>query len=362
MDCTIVGGGLVGMMTARELAAGGLRVRLFERGECGRESSWAGGGILSPLAPWDMPEAVTRLAAWSQRHYPLLTEALADETGIDAEWTQSGLLSLDPDAAAAARAAAWAREHGVRLEVLDAPGVARIEPHCRPAAQALWLPEIAQVRNPRLLRALKRALAIAGVAVEEHTGVTGLLVADDRVRGVRTEAGAVFESGCVVVAGGAWSGALLEPLGVRTDIAPVKGQMLMYRCEPGLVRSIVQDRGRYAVPRRDGHVLFGSTLEETGFDRSVTARALEELTAAAAALVPALSACPLVRHWAGLRPGSRDGVPSVGPVPGIAGLYINAGHFRNGVLLAPASARLLADIVTGRSPVVDPAPYRLHPA
>ena len=360
MDCLVIGGGLVGMMTARELAAGGLRVRLLERGECGRESSWAGGGILSPLSPWDMPEAVSLLAAWSQRRYPALAAGLADETGIDAEWTQSGLLSLDPDAGTAARAAAWAREHGARLETLDAAGVARLEPLCRPAAQALWLPEVAQIRNPRLLRALKRSLEIAGVALDEHTGVSELLSRAGRIAGVRTEDGEIIEADCVIVAGGAWSGILLEPLGIRTDIRPVKGQMLMYRAEPGLVRCILQDHGRYAVPRRDGHVLFGSTLEESGFDRSVSDGARAELTAAAASLVPALAACPLVRHWAGLRPGSTDGVPSIGPVPGVAGLYVNAGHFRNGVLLAPASARLLADIVLGRPPILEPAPYSLH--
>jgi glycine oxidase len=358
--CLIAGGGLVGMMCARELAAAGWRVRLVERGECGRASSWAGGGILSPLAPWEMPAAVGRLAAWSQREYPRLAGELVRETGIDSEWTRSGLLTLDPAPATIVRAGDWAQAYGATLELLDARGVAAHEPHSRPARQGLYLPEVAQVRNPRLLRALRLSLENAGVAIEERCGAVELLAGGDRIRGVRTASGAVFEADCVIVASGAWSGELLAPFGIRSDIRPVKGQMLMYRTAPGTVRCILQGEGRYAVPRRDGHVLFGSTLEDVGFDAATTEDARAALADAAAGLLPVLADAPLVNHWAGLRPGSREGVPAIGAVPDCAGLYVNAGHFRNGVLLAPASARLLADLLLGRPPIVDPSAYPLR--
>lgn len=356
----IVGGGLVGMMCARELAAAGWRVRVVERGECGRASSWAGGGILSPLSPWEMPVAVSRLAAWSQTEYPHLVEILRRETGIDAEWTRSGLLTLDPAPATVTRAENWARGYGAVLRILDARGIAVHEPHSRPARLGLHLPEVAQVRNPRLLRALRAQLENTGVLVEERCGAVELLDQAGRICGVRTESGAVFEADCVIVAAGAWSGEVLAPLGIRNDIRPVKGQMLMYRTVPGTVRSVLQSEGRYAVPRRDGHVLFGSTLEDSGFDDATTVDARDALAAAAVELLPVLAEAPLVNHWAGLRPGSREGVPAIGAVPGHTGLFVNAGHYRNGVLLAPASARLLADILLGRPPIVDPSVYPLR--
>jgi glycine oxidase len=160
-----------------------------------------------------------------------------------------------------------------------------------------------------------------------------------------------------VVAGGAWSGELLEPTGIHLPIQPVRGQMILFKGAPGLVSRITLYQGRYAIPRRDGHVLFGSTLEYTGFDKQTTSAARRELTQAAVELLPRLGDLPIERHWAGLRPGSPDGTPLVGPHPEIDNLYINAGHFRNGVVLGLASARLLADLLLQGTPDVDSSPY-----
>lgn len=355
-DCIIIGGGLIGMLTARELAAAGAEVTVIDRGQMGCEASWAGGGILSPLYPWRYSAPVSELAAWSQLRYPELTAELAEESGVDPEWTRSGLLMLgfeDED-----QARDWAQHWQASLEVLDADGVSACE-----AALAgshlggLWMPDIAQVRNPRLMRALRGSLERRGVRLQEGLEVTGLVVNQDRVHGVDTEGGRL-DADHVVVASGAWSAALLAEAGIDLDVQPVRGQMIVFAGPSGLLHRIVLDHGRYLIPRRDGRVLAGSTLEYVGFDKATTAEAFDDLKAAAGRLVPALADLPVERHWAGLRPGSPTGVPFIGPVGGVEGLYVNTGHFRNGVVLGPASARLAADLVLDRVPIVDPQPYR----
>ena len=177
------------------------------------------------------------------------------------------------------------------------------------------------------------------------------------VGGVKTS-GADFQAGTVVIAGGAWSGQIMGLLGREIPIKPVRGQMLMFRTHPGLIEHIVLIKDRYFIPRRDGRILVGSTLEEAGFDKSTTDRARAELTEFALTYLPGLADYPLEKHWSGLRPASPESVPMISAVPEFEGLYINAGHFRNGVVLGLASARLLVDIMLSRPPVISPEPYQ----
>lgn len=353
-DVIVVGGGLIGMLVARELTLAGVAVTLVERGELGHEASWAGGGILSPLYPWRYPDAVNRLSYWSQGYFPRLAAQLAEETGIDPEWTQSGLVALEP---CSDDVIAWAKRWGSAVECLQPSMLAQLEPQLAAQHQRVqWWPGIAQIRNPRLTKALSRGLALAGVTLRTGEAVTGLVSEAGRVRGVRTPRERLYAD-AVVVAAGAWSGELLGPLAAEWGIEPVRGQMLLFRAPSDLVRHIMLREGHYLVPRRDGRVLAGSTVEYVGFDRTTTAEARRDLHAAALALVPALADYAVERHWAGLRPGSREGIPLIGPHPEQAGLYMNVGHFRNGVVIGPASARLLVDILLKRAPVVDPRPY-----
>ncbi len=361
-DFIIIGGGLIGMLVARELRAAGASVSVLERGHCGREASWAGGGILSPLYPWRYPRAVTALAAWGQHAYPGLAAALAEESGTDPELTLSGMLIVD--AADRPEALAWAAQHKVRIETPGPREWPAIEPALSCAktdvagTTALWMPDIAQVRNPRLVRALRDSLIKSGVTVREGVEVRGLHNENGRVTGVLTDQGTV-QAGAVVVAGGAWSAALLKTVGIDLPMAPVRGQMLLFRAAPGLLTRMVMRHYRYLIPRRDGRILAGSTLEQVGFDKTTTHRATEKLQSAALDLVPALENCPIEHQWTGLRPGNPTGVPYIGAHPTIGGLYVCTGHYRNGVVLAPASARLLADLALGRPPDLDPAPYAL---
>lgn len=352
----VIGGGLLGLLSARELVSAGLKVRLVEMGHIGRASSWAGGGILSPLYPWRYDDPITELARWSQARYAELAARLHAESGIDPEWTQSGMLLLDTSDRGAAQT--WARRFGYRLETLTEEALRECEPALGVAGGALWMPEVAQVRNPRLVQSARAALLKQGVVIEEQCEVSGLSVRAGRVTGVHTARGEMTAE-VVVVAAGAWSRQLLAGLDIHPEIRPVRGQMLLFKGVPDMVTRIILGERHYVIPRRDGRVLVGSTMEEAGFDDSTTATARAELEAAAFRLVPGLRDFAVERHWAGLRPGSPTGVPYIGEHPQVAGLFLNSGHFRNGVVMAPASARLLVDLVVGRGPIVDPAPYAL---
>lgn len=356
-DVIIIGGGIIGMLTARELSLAGASVSIIEKGDTARESSWAGGGILSPLYPWRYDDAVTRLARHSQRVYPALCAELLEATGIDPEYEPSGLLILDHGELDAALE--WTGRWGLSAELIDPARACELEPELKPATpRALWMPQIAQVRNPRLTQALRVDIEKRGVRVLTQTPVTGIRIEGERARGVETPGG-LIEGGQLIACAGAWTAELLDGLGHRPEIEPVRGQMVMFHADPGLIRRITLCQDHYAIPRRDGRVLFGSTLEHQGFDKRTTSRAREELYALAIELLPALRRFPIERHWAGLRPGSPGGVPFIGRHPRAQNLFVNAGHFRNGVVLGPASARLAADLVLEREAVVDPAAYAL---
>lgn len=354
---TVIGGGIVGLTTAWALREAGMAVRVLERGRVGREASWAGGGILCPLYPWRYPAAVQALAWRAAAAYPGWAARLAAGTGIDPEWTASGLLMLDGDEESAV-AASWAQRWGQALETVPAARLRQLESALAPSAGlALRLPGMAQVRNPRLLQALRQALVQRDVDLREHCPVSGFGIEAGQVTSLCTPRGPLPVTGPVVVAAGAWSGDLLAGLGAPVPVAPVKGQMLLFEAPPGLIGHVVLRKDRYAIPRRDGHILFGSTVEQAGFDKTPDPAIGDRLRADAVDLIPALAQARLAAHWAGLRPGSPAGVPVIAPHPVIAGLWVNAGHFRNGVLLAPAAAELLADLLLARAPALDPAPY-----
>lgn len=365
MRILVVGAGAIGLLTALSLAREGAEVALLDQGPLGGESSWAGGGIVSPLYPWRYSPAVTALSHWSQDFYPGLAERLLAETGIDPEVHVTGLYWLDLEDEA--EALAWAAREQRPLRSVEMAAVQRAVPVLACGfSHAIQMTGVANVRNPRLIKALRMALQQQpNVSLHEHRAVTGFIREGERVCGVQTATGEL-RADRVVIAAGAWSGELLAGLGLGLPVEPVKGQMILYKCAEDFLPSMVLAKGRYAIPRRDGHILIGSTLEFAGFDKTPTETALDSLKASALDLLPALTDAEVVGHWAGLRPGSPDGVPFIGPVPGFEGLWLNCGHYRNGLVLAPASCRLLTDLLLEREPIVDPRPYapagRLTPA
>lgn len=358
-DITIIGGGIIGLLTAREFIKAGATVTIIEKNELGRESSWAGGGILLPLYPWRQPDAITRLVIQSLKLYPALASQLTAETQIDPEWNPCGLLIVkNPDITAAVD---WCNANNIL---------------CRPAGadffnmlntvpdQPLWLPEIAQARNPRLAKSLKQDMINKGATLIEHCELKAVNVTKNRITSIDTSSGQ-FAVNQLIIAAGAWTGQLFRQFfstttGDAPKIAPVKGQMLLFDAQPETLSYMVLDGDQYLIPRRDGKILAGSTVEQDNFNKTTTTEARDRLQAFALNLLPPLKNFPIVNHWAGLRPGTEHGIPYIDKHPEIGNLWVNAGHFRNGLAMGPASAQLMADLVLQRNPQVAPEPYQLN--
>lgn len=351
LDAVIIGAGINGLLSALHLAREGLRVGIVERGEPARESTWAGAGILSPLLPWDYGMEVNALCLRGSKLWPGWIESLRGADRIDPEYVASGMLALS--VADLSTALAWCRENAWRAEAAGAaPAGAEVADE-----SGIWLPDVAQVRNPRLAQALTAACREAGIHLWTNTPAQGWTRRDSRIEALHTTAGEL-RAGAYVACAGAWSRSLLAEAVGCPDIHPVRGQILQFQAAPGLLPCILYQEGRYLVPRRDGLILAGSTLEHVGFDKSTTREALDDLLTFSLKVLPALRDAKLVRHWAGLRPGSPGNIPTISAHPSIDNLYINSGHYRYGVTMAPASAELLCDLMLNRTPAIYPTPYR----
>jgi len=360
-DFLVIGGGALGLLTTREIASSDATVEVIDAGVAGREASWAGGGIISPLRPWEEAAAVLRLWRWSEARFPTAAGQLHDETGIDPQWSRCGLLYhlAGQDFGIAAQ---WYENNDVKIEKTAPESNAPAESiSCPPGYSALFLPDIAHIRNPRLLRALRRSLDLSrNVSIRENAAARTLHVENDLVTHGVLENGEHIQAQRFIVTAGAWSPQFLDaiPPPIPT-IEPVKGQMVAFAARPGLLPHMVYRDGRYLIPRMDGTILAGSTVEHAGFDKHPTPEALDVLRNFAIETLPVLRHVAVTHHWAGIRPGSPGGIPYIGPHPAIRNLYFNCGHFRNGLATSLASARLLADILLQRTPAMPAEPYAL---
>jgi len=350
-DVLIIGAGVMGMLSALELAEAGQRVVIVDKGQAGLEASWAGGGIISPLYPWRYAPPITALATWSQNAFPDLIARLRDSTGIDPELLSNGMLVTATNEREKALAWGSGLARAV-IEITDDEAQA-LEPHVRLDETPLWMPGVSSVRNPRMGQALRQiCMHHPRIQLLEHHEVQ---VSGDLDSPVVSSHGKKFVADRIVLTTGAWTGGLLSGLDLACPIKPMKGQMLLFSpCE--LVSRVVLANGRYAIPRADGRIVFGSTLEDVGFQRTPDRDAFESLYASALAMIPALDNVDLEAQWAGFRPGSPEGMPWIGAITDT--LWVNSGHFRNGVVLSPASSRLLCDLMMDRTPIVDPLPYQ----
>ncbi len=336
----IIGAGAVGCLSALELVQRGWRVTVVERGRLGMESSWAGGGILFPLLPWNYTEPVNRLALAGAAHHATLCEQLLAETGIDPQFQMCGMRILPPFDLAVARQ--WCQAHSIASEL---------------ESESLWLPQVAQARNPRLMQALRALMLKRGVTLLEHTQLLPLQQDSGRVNAWQDSEGHVFDADIFVLTAGAWSQGLLGRHALSLRMKPMRGQMLLYQLPPATLPSLLYQEDFYLIPRMDGHILAGSTVEDVGFNKATTPAIATLLATRAAALLPQLADAEIIKHWSGLRPGSPDNVPVIARHPAFDNLYLNTGHFRYGVTMAPASAEILASLVCGEAPAVNAEAY-----
>jgi glycine oxidase len=347
-SCLILGGGINGLFSALLLRQAGHDVAVLDQVATGRESSWAGAGILSLLLPWNYGSEVNALARRGRAAWPEWANRLSTASGIDPEYRLCGMVALEVVQRDAALA--WCDAHAEPVAALP-PSLAHLEHR-----DSLWLPNVAQARNPRIMQALRKAALQVGIAIHEHTPANRLLSNGTMVSGVETPSG-VFSADSVLVAAGAWSGSLLAEYGHSPEITPIRGQIVLFKAEPGLLPCVIYQLGHYLVPRADGYILAGSTLEEVGFDKSTTLQARVELLDFAYSLLPELRRAEIVTQWAGLRPGSPGNVPTIDRHPELENLYVNSGHFRYGVTMAPAAAEVLLNRMLGTTTAVDTAPY-----
>ncbi len=360
VDCGVIGGGVIGLSIARELAGRGLSVAVVPGGPRKESSSWAAAGILPPAPmPTDMASAPNdALTAASDRLHRDWAVELLEETGIDNGLRRCGGLHLAGDERGLARlgetAGEW-RRRGARAELLSAADVAADEPAFAEAVErgrilgAMLLPDEMQIHSAKHLEAVAASCRLRGVTILDGQEVRSLSISGGRIESVETASGTVTAARWVLAAG-AHSEKLAPSVGLSLSTRPIRGQIALVHPGRAVLSRIVNRGLDYMLQREDGRLLIGSTIEDAGFDHSTTPEAIARLLAFARQLMPSLEHAPVEHTWAGLRPGSADGLPTIGPIPGFDNAFVAAGHFRAGVHQSTGTAVIVADLVTGLRP------------
>ena len=359
-DVIIVGGGIVGLSAARALAATGAKTVVIERARVGAEASTAAAGMVAPQAETAEDSPLLELALRGRDHHLALAPALEAETGLGVDLACRGLIELaftDEDMRRLEARRAWQTRRGLAAEALGPAEVRESEPNVNPAVcGGLYIPGDRCVDNVRLVRALAASAVARGASIVTGRPVTGLVVEGGVVAGVKagTE---VFRAPVVINAMGAWA-SLLEGDPLPPPVEPVRGHIVAFDMVPALLRHVVCSPRGYLVPRADGRTLAGSTTERAGFDKIVTAAGLGTVLAIALEIAPILGDVRVADSWAGLRPGTPDGLPVIGP-GALPGLFHAAGLYRNGILMGPLVGEIVAGLVHGLASPVDLAPFSI---
>ena len=361
-DVVVVGGGIIGLAVAYYLAREQVQVTLVERSAVGHEASWAAAGYLSYQGGSSTPGARLDLLRTSCLMYDGWLEEWQEFTAADTGFWRCGLLELclsDVEAQEMQDRLAWQQAAGFKIDWLDAAAVRQRQPHLAPdipVQGGILLPDVAQVRPPRLLKALTETVLRLGVQIRDHTPVTSITRDGDQVTGVTVGSGETIHAPIVINAAGSWA-AQLGPDMSRLPVKPIKGTIVLLETPEPPTRELLDSSQGALYPRPDNKVLLGATVEDVGFDKRVTLASVDQLVHQAMTLIPSLKDATLVKAWSGLRPYSHDSLPYLGPIPGVRGAYTATGHFRNGILLAPITGLLMKEMILGEAPTLPLEPY-----
>lgn len=361
----VLGGGVVGLSLAWELAKRGHAVTLLRSGSAElRSASWAGAGILPPVAIKNIDDPYDQLRSLSHELHHLWASELFSLTGIDTGFRKCGGVYLGTSRAEVATLTAnqfWWEDHGIEFRKLENAELRELEPSLSNENNIIgaWLlPDECQLRNPRHLKALEAACKAQGVQFVEAT-IDRLDVDSHGLATLYDSAGQAYTAEHISLCNGAWARMLMQQVALENGIMPVRGQLLLYQCDSPPIHHIINDGNRYLVARDDGMLLAGSVEEEAGYNCHTTDEAIDLIRQWAETTLPVLQHTPLVRTWAGLRPGSYDGLPYMGKAPGSSNLYVAAGHFRSGLHMSCGTAVIMADLMLGNTPAIDLTAFRV---
>ncbi len=346
-EVLIIGGGIIGLSIARELHKKGVKnITILERREVGKEASHAAAGMLAPNAETERQDDFFHFCNESSKLYLNFAEELFGETGVDIEFDKSGTLYLalnENDSAKIRRRFEWQKSAGLAVEMLSADETRKAEPFVSSAVrESLFFPNDWQTENRKLLHALQKFVGINKIGIRENAEISNLLIENGKVIGAETLRGK-FYAEKVILTAGAWTSLIKASDFAMPKVKPIRGQMISFQTAKPLFEKVIYSARGYLVPRRDGRILIGATVEDVGFDKNLTESGIEFLRETACEIAPSLANLEIREKWAGLRPVSEDGLPILGEFAGIKNLFIATAHYRNGILLAPLTAKILAD-------------------
>ena len=346
-DYIVIGGGVIGMTTSREIAARGASIAIIDRQNFGNGASKVAGGILSSMRPWDENIDSHKLSEESKKNYSEFIFKLQEESGINVEFIKSGLIIMNEEHSEKTKK--WAINNDIKLtQEID-----NNYPEINIPSYSILLPEIYQIRPPLLLNALHKSLQKKSVDMFENSNISNIEIIDNKFRCITLDSGEKIYADNLIITAGAWTDLLLKKIKTSANIKPIRGQMLCVKLKNLTINSIILDEGNYLIPRLDGHVLVGSTMEDVGFMNKTTQIAKDELLNWMYSIIADKKKIDVLDHWSGLRPAVDIGKPVIGNIPDFENIFINTGHFRKGILQAPASAQLLADYLFKNTSFMD---------